>query len=152
MLASGPTCSTDFPLVGDWDETTLNGVQQDRQHDAVHPITGLNQTPDPFSSKPEENRRTKFGYTLIAGILWIAIAVGIGILGSWLTTRGGGWPILGWILAVLGWGFAGLSVVQLWRMTSMQIKGMRMMRNQPEDFERARQEFEQATGDIRDRS
>ena len=59
----------------------------------------------------------KFGHVLISGLIWIAIAIGIGLLGSWMTTLGGIWSVLGWIIALAGYGFAVMSGLHLWRIT-----------------------------------
>lgn len=74
----------------------------------------------------------KFGHVLISGLLWIAIAIAVGLLGSWMTTLGGVWSVLGWITAVAGYGFAALSVYHLWRVTFATVMGMRMKREEPE--------------------
>mgnify|MGYP001588157761 CR=1 FL=1 len=86
----------------------------------------------------------KFGHVFISGIVWIVIAAGIGILGSWLTSVSGICCYLGWLLAVVGYGFAGLSLLHLWRMTTFQMRGMRMMRDDPERFAEARRRYEEA--------
>jgi len=91
-----------------------------------------------------------FGHVLISGIVWILIAIGVGILGSWLTTLSGIWPFLGWPLAMIGFGFAGMSALHLWRITSLQIQGMRMMRDDPEGFEEAKRRYEDAMRRIDD--
>ena len=88
----------------------------------------------------------KFGHVFISGIVWIAIAIGIGILGSWLTILSGLWPILGWLLTIIGYGFAGLSALHLWRITSYQIRGMRMMRDDPERFKELKRRYEERGG------
>ncbi len=86
----------------------------------------------------------KFGHVFISGTIWIAIAAGIGVLGSWMTGLDGVWCVVGWLLAMVGWGFAVMSAVHLWRITSLQIKGMRMVRDDPEGFARLSQQYDEA--------
>lgn len=93
----------------------------------------------------------KFGHMFISGIIWIAIAVGIGIIGSWLTNLSGIWSVLGWLLAVIGYSFAGLSTLHLWRITNFQIRGMRMIREDPEGFKELRRRYEEVMQHIDDK-
>jgi hypothetical protein len=97
-----------------------------------------------------EAAMSKFGHVLISGIVWIVIAIGVGVLGSWLITPARGWPILGWPLAIIGFGFAGMSALHLWRMTSLQMQGLRMMRDNPEGFQEAKRRYEDAMRRIDD--
>lgn len=91
----------------------------------------------------------KFGHLLISGIVWIAIAVGVGVFGSWLTKQAGFWPILGWLIAIIGFGFAAISALQVWRITSLQMHGMRIMRDDPEGFAEAKRRYESALPPLR---
>lgn len=86
----------------------------------------------------------KFGHVLISGIVWIVIALGVGIFGFWLTTQSDFWPILGWPIAIICLGFAGVSALHLWRITTLQMRGMRMMRDNPQAFETAKRAYKQA--------
>ncbi len=86
----------------------------------------------------------KFGHVIISGLVWIVIAVGFGALGLWMVTLTGSLSILGIIIAVLGFGFVFLSISHLLRITYLQIRGMRMMRDDPEIFEEMRQKYKEA--------
>lgn len=91
----------------------------------------------------------KFGHTLIAGIVWIAIAFGVGIGGALIEQRWDGsiWKIVGWIMMIAGFGFGTISGLTLIRITRLQIKGMRMMRDNPEEFAKLRQQYYEASDD-----
>ena len=93
----------------------------------------------------------KFGHTLISGIVWIAIAIGIGYFGFWLTKQSDSLAILGWPIAIIGYGFAGMTILHVWRITSMQLRGMRMMRADPEGFEEAKRSYEETMRRIDDK-
>jgi hypothetical protein len=94
----------------------------------------------------------KFGHVFISGIAWIAIAVGVGSVGSWMTQWDGWWRVAGWLIAVIGWGFAVLSGVQLWSITRWQLKGMRLARDDPEAFARMMRRYDEATHRTQDQS
>ena len=81
----------------------------------------------------------KFGPTFISGIVWILIALGIGVLGSRITGT------VGWAVSLLGFGFAGLSIWHLSRITLLQWKGMRMMKEDPQAFAELRRSYEDAS-------
>jgi len=61
-----------------------------------------------------------------------------------MTGLSGFWSIVGWLLALIGYGFAISATVHLCRITSLQIKGMRMMREDPQAFEAAKRRYEGA--------
>lgn len=52
----------------------------------------------------------------LAGVLWTAIAFGIGCIGVWLKSYSGLWTFVGWSLIILGFGFAGDSILALIRL------------------------------------
>lgn len=81
----------------------------------------------------------KFGHMLIPGIIWILIALGVGVLGAWL----GG--IFGRLVSFVGFGFAALSTWYLSRITLLQWKGMRMMKEDPQAFAELRRGYEDAS-------
>ena len=85
----------------------------------------------------------KFGHVLISGIVTIVIAVATGVSGSWLTTQSGSWSILGWPICVFAFGYAGISALHVWRISSLQMKGMRMMRDDPKWFEEAKRRYQE---------
>lgn len=87
----------------------------------------------------------KFGHVLISGIAWILICVLVAILGG----RLGG--ALGTVLSWVGWLFAALAAWHLIRMTSLQIRGMRMAQQDPEGFARLREEYEDALRRVEER-
>lgn len=99
----------------------------------------------------------KFGHIFISGLIWIALEVGIGLVGIWMTGLDGLWCILGWIIVVVAFGSASMSAGHLWRITSFQVKGMRMMRimrmrmvgDDPEAVE-ARRRYEEAVRSVED--
>ena len=80
----------------------------------------------------------KFGHTFLSGIVWIVIGISVGILGS--TVEG----IFGWILTLAGFGFASFSVWLLIRVTSSTIKGMRMAKEDLEEWARIKRNYEDA--------
>jgi len=86
----------------------------------------------------------KFGHVFISGLVWILISACIGLCGSWLTLQSGGWPILGWPMTIIGFGFAVMSASHLWRVTNLQRQGMRMMRDDPQGFAEAKRCYEEA--------
>lgn len=86
----------------------------------------------------------RFGRFLKTGIGAIALAVAVGFLGLWIKGFGGVWSVLGWIVAVVGFGMAWLSLWQVVRVTRLQRRGMKMAREDPERFERLRQEYREA--------
>ncbi len=86
----------------------------------------------------------RFGHAFISGAVWIGIAVGIGLFGSWMTKHDGYLSILGWLIAIVGYGFAFVSGYHLWRITSFQLKGMKMMQEDPEGFARSKREYDEA--------
>lgn len=67
----------------------------------------------------------RFGHYLIAAIIWIAIGFGVGFLGMWMTRFAGLWAILGWAVGIAGFLFAVLSIMQIIRVTALQVKGIR---------------------------
>lgn len=92
----------------------------------------------------------KFGHVLISGLIWIALEVGIGLVGIWMTGLDGLWSILGWIIVVVAFGSASMSAGHLWRVTWFQVKGMRMMRDDPEEAVEARRRYEEAVRRVED--
>ena len=51
---------------------------------------------------------------------------------------------------VVGWGFAVMSGLHLWRIASLQMKGMRMMREDPKGFPRVKQQYDEAMPRVED--
>ena len=92
----------------------------------------------------------KFGHVFISGIIWVTLAAGVGVLGSWMTTFDGFWFVVGWLLAIVGWGFAVMSGLHLWRITSLQMKGLRMMREDAKGFTRVKQQYDEAMPRVED--
>lgn len=76
--------------------------------------------------------------TIVSGIIWIAIFIAIGIF----ATRLGG--ALGTIVSYAGWLFAVLSIVHVAKVIMYTIKGIRMMKNDPEKFNKLRNEYHDA--------
>lgn len=86
----------------------------------------------------------RFGHVIVSGIAWILLALGLGFFGLWLIARPGLWGVLGWPVAFAGFGFAVMSAVHLWRITRLKVQGMRWERADPEGFEEARREYDEA--------
>ena len=80
----------------------------------------------------------KFGHKFLSGLAWTAIGVAVGIWGS---TIGG---IFGWILSLAGFGWAVLCVLHLYRVTSYTIKAKRIMKQNPEEWDRMKRDYEDA--------
>ena len=80
----------------------------------------------------------KFGRKFLSGLPWIVIGVAVGIWGSRIE------GIFGWILSIVGFGWAILGALHLYRVTSYTIKGMRMMEEDPEEWARLKQDYEDA--------
>lgn len=86
----------------------------------------------------------KFGHAFISGVLWVLIAVGIGLGGLWIVDASGLWAVLGWIIALIAFAFAGMSFMQLFRVASLTRQGLRMMEEDPDRFEEAQRRFDEA--------
>ncbi len=86
----------------------------------------------------------KFGHWLLAGVAWILIALTIGVLGAWLFYQTGIWRFVGVILMFAGFGFAGLSALHVFRMINLQLLAVETMLDDPEAFEEAGREYEEA--------
>lgn len=69
--------------------------------------------------------------TLIPGLLWAAIYVGIFLFGQWIADNGGMLTILGWIVSIVALAMGGMTIQHTWRrlrMTSAQKQTTNMMR------------------------
>lgn len=67
---------------------------------------------------------TKNAPTLIYGIVWIIISVGIGWFGLSIADNGGFWTIVGWLIAFVAFAFAGMSLLHLLKGASPVQKGI----------------------------
>lgn len=76
--------------------------------------------------------------TIISGIIWIAIFVAIGIFGA----RLGG--TFGTMVSYAGWLFAVLSVIHVAKVITYTIKGIKMMKEDPDKFIKLRNEYHNA--------
>lgn len=76
--------------------------------------------------------------TIISGIIWIAIFIAIGIYG----TRLGG--TLGTVVSYAGWLFAVLSFMHVVKVITYTMKGVKMMKEDPERFNKLRREYHNA--------
>ncbi len=59
----------------------------------------------------EAHHMAKFGHWFLSGVLWVAIAFGIGLLGLWVVSLGGIWSRFGQVVVLAGFSFAGLAVL-----------------------------------------
>jgi len=76
--------------------------------------------------------------TIISGIIWVAIFAAVGIYGAKL----GG--LLGTIVSYAGWFLAVLSVMYVFKVIVYTVKGIKMMREDPEKFNKLRNEYRSA--------
>ena len=76
--------------------------------------------------------------TIISGVIWIAIFVAIGIYGAGL----GG--TLGTVVSYAGWLFAVLSIMHVAKVVTYTMKGIKMMKENPEKFDKLRNEYHSA--------
>jgi hypothetical protein len=76
--------------------------------------------------------------TIISGIIWITIFIAIGMYGVKL----GG--TLGTVVSYAGWLFAFLSVMHVLKVITYTIKGIKMMKEDPERFNKLRSEYHNA--------
>ena len=86
----------------------------------------------------------KFGNTLIVGFVWIAISVGIGIYGSRLSNSPGFLGVVGWVISILGFGFALMSAMHLYRMVRGTMKALKRQKDDPEGFAKAQLDYKNA--------
>lgn len=75
---------------------------------------------------------------IISGIIWIVIFVAVGIYGAKLD----GW--LGTTVSYAGWLFAVLSVIHVFKVIMYTAKGIKMMSEDPEKFNKLRDEYHSA--------
>jgi hypothetical protein len=66
------------------------------------------------------------------------------VLGAWLFYQTGIWRFVGFIFMVGGFGFAGLSALHVFRMTNLQLLAVKTILDDPEAFEEAGREYEEA--------
>ena len=76
--------------------------------------------------------------TIISGIIWTAIFIAIGIFGA----RMGG--TFGSVVSYAGWLFAVLSIMHVAKVITYTIKGMKMLKEDPERFNKLRSEYHNA--------
>ena len=75
---------------------------------------------------------------IISGIIWITIFIAVGIYG---TKLGGS---IGTIVSFAGWLLAVLSAMHVFKEIIYTIKGMKMMKEDPEKFNKLRNEYNSA--------
>jgi hypothetical protein len=90
----------------------------------------------------------RVGHILISGIVWVVIAGAIGWFGLSLADSGGMWSVLGWLIAFLAFGFAGISLMQLFRMVWLHWQSMHWMQKDPKASAEARHGYEAAIHQI----
>lgn len=76
--------------------------------------------------------------TIISGVIWIAIFIAIGIVGA----RLGG--TFGTVVSYAGWLFAALSVMHVGKVIAYTIKGIKMIKENPDKFNKLRSEYRNA--------
>lgn len=77
-----------------------------------------------------------FGNWLLSGIVWLVIAIAVGVSGGWLRHGGGGGVVtpIGWLLQILGFGCGGLFLWQIVRTSWYQMRGAWLATNHPEEL------------------
>jgi len=73
--------------------------------------------------------------TIISGVIWVAIFAAVGVYGAKL----GG--MLGTVVSYAGWLLAVLSVMHVFKVLAYTAKGIKMMREDPEKFNKLRNEY-----------
>lgn len=86
----------------------------------------------------------KLGNTVIVGIIWIVIAIAIALFGTKLTSQPGLVSIIGWIISIIGYGFAAASTMHLFRMVSGNMKAIKWQEKDPEGFKKKQEEYRNA--------
>ena len=76
--------------------------------------------------------------TIISGIIWVVIFAAAGIYGAKL----GG--LLGTIVSYAGWFLAVLSVMYVFKVITYTARGIKMMREDPEKFNKLKNEYQSA--------
>jgi hypothetical protein len=80
--------------------------------------------------------------TIISGIIWIAIFSAIGIYGA---TLGG---LLGTVVSYAGWFLAVLSIAYISKVIIFTLKGIKMMKEDPEKFNKLRDNYHNAVNRV----
>jgi hypothetical protein len=81
---------------------------------------------------------------VLYGIISAAITGAVGWFGMSLTDNGGFISLLGWVLGIGGYAFAGMALWHVVRTVSLHRKGMKMMRDDPAGFAALANQFEEA--------
>lgn len=87
-----------------------------------------------------------FGSWFLSGLVWLVIAIAVGMLGGWLRHEVGGGvaTFVGWLLQILGFGCGGLFLWQIVRTSWYQMRGAWVATNHPEEFAASRRAYDAA--------
>ena len=81
-------------------------------------------------------------FTIISGVIWVAIFSAIGIYGASL----GG--LLGSVVSYAGWLFAILSIVHISKIILYTLKGIKMMKENPEKWDKLKNNYHNAMNQL----